>query len=95
MHVVTVYVQPGASQTRLVGLHDGMPKIALQAKPIEGEANKALLAFLSKLLCTPKSTLGISSGHNSRIKRVEMPKECAAQLTALAAASRDPFRVHA
>ena len=29
------------------GLHDGKPKIQLKAPPVDGEANKALIAFLA------------------------------------------------
>jgi hypothetical protein len=27
--VITLYIQPGAKQSRVVGLHDGLPKIAI------------------------------------------------------------------
>lgn len=67
---ITLYCQPGAKQTQLAGLHDGKPKLQLKAPPVDGEANKALIAFLSDLCHVPKSAVTIEMGTSSRIKRV-------------------------
>lgn len=72
MPTVTLYIQPGAKQSRIVGLHDGMPKIAIKARPIDGEANAALIEFLAELTKTQRSTIKLVAGHTSRIKKVEM-----------------------
>lgn len=72
MGKIVVYCQPGAKQTQLAGLHDGKPKIQLKAPPVDGEANKALIAFLSKLCGVPKSAVTIEMGTSGRIKRVEV-----------------------
>jgi len=69
---IVLYCQPGAKQTRLVGLHDGKPKIQLRAPPVDGEANKALITFLAELCSLPKSYISIESGASSRIKRVNV-----------------------
>ncbi len=69
---IVLYCQPGAKQTQLAGTHDGKPKIQLKAPPIDGEANKALIAFLSKLCGRPKSAIAIEMGASGRIKRVEV-----------------------
>lgn len=69
---VVLYCQPGAKQTRLVGLHDGKPKIQLRAPPVEGEANKALIEFLAELCSVPKAHISIDSGASSRTKRVSV-----------------------
>jgi uncharacterized protein (TIGR00251 family) len=71
--VITLYIQPGAKQSRIVGLHDGLPKIAIKARPIDGEANEALIAFLAELGGVPKRSIEILSGQTSRTKRVLMP----------------------
>ncbi len=73
MAILTLYIQPGAHQTRLVGLHNGMLKIQLKAKAIDGEANTALIAFLAERCGIPKSSVQITAGHKSRIKRVSIP----------------------
>lgn len=69
-----LYIQPGASRTRLVGLHDGRPKIAIHAKPVEGAANRELVKFLAELLAVSRSDITIVSGETSRLKRVRMPR---------------------
>lgn len=73
MATLTLYIQPGAHQTRLAGLHNGMPKIQLKAKAIDGQANAALIAFLAELCAIPKTNVQITAGHKSRIKRVSIP----------------------
>jgi uncharacterized protein (TIGR00251 family) len=70
--IITLYIQPGAKQSRLVGLHDGMPKIAIKARPIDGEANEALITFLAELGGVPKRSIEILSGQTSRTKRLQV-----------------------
>jgi len=65
-----VLVQPRAWRTRIVGAHDGRLKIALAAPPVDGEANAALLSFLSERLGLKRSALSIEEGATSRRKRV-------------------------
>jgi uncharacterized protein len=69
---IVLWCQPGARQTRVAGLHDGKPKIQLQAPPVDGEANKALIGFLAEILAVPKSAITIALGASSRTKRVEV-----------------------
>jgi uncharacterized protein (TIGR00251 family) len=69
---IVVYCQPGAKQTRLAGLHDGKPKIQLKAPPVDGAANKALVAFLAERCGVPKSAVTIEQGASGRTKRVEV-----------------------
>ncbi|HEX5805368.1 MAG TPA: DUF167 domain-containing protein [Macromonas sp.] len=72
MGKIVVYCQPGAKQTQLVGLHDGKPKIQLKAPPVDGEANKALIAFLAQRCGVPKSAVTIEMGASGRTKRVQV-----------------------
>jgi uncharacterized protein (TIGR00251 family) len=74
MPTVTLYIQPGAKHSRIVGRHDGMPKIAIKARPIDGEANAALIEFLADLAAVPKASVKLLSGQSSRIKRLEVDK---------------------
>ncbi len=69
---IVVYCQPGARQTQLVGLHDGKPKIQLKAPPVDGAANKALIAFLAETCGVPKSAITIELGASGRTKRVDV-----------------------
>lgn len=47
-------------------------KIRLTAPPVEGEANRAIIDFLSKSLGLKKSAFSIDSGLKSREKRVRV-----------------------
>ncbi len=80
MPVITLYIQPGAKQSRVVGLHDGLPKIAIKARPIDGEANEALITFLAELGGVPKRSIEILSGQTSRTKRLEVDQSVVSAL---------------
>jgi len=69
---VAVRAQPGAKKTAIVGLYGegaaAQLKIAVQAPPIEGRANEALVAFLAKALDLSRSSVELVSGESSRSK---------------------------
>lgn len=66
--LLSVHVQPGAARTELAGMHGGALKLRLTAPPVDGRANKAVIAFLAELLHLPKSAVVIRSGLRSRAK---------------------------
>ena len=68
--LLTLYVQPRASRNELAGVHDNGLKLRLTTPPVDGKANKAVIAFLAKLLKIPKSALVIRSGLQSRTKKL-------------------------
>lgn len=80
MGKIVVYCQPGAKQTQCVGWYDGKPKIQLKAPPVDGAANKALIAFLAERCGVPKSAVTIELGASGRTKRVEVAGLSDAQL---------------
>jgi uncharacterized protein (TIGR00251 family) len=53
-------------------MEDGSLKIRLTAPPVDGAANEALIAYLSKALGVSKSSVEIVSGHTSREKRIRI-----------------------
>lgn len=67
---LAVRVQPRASREEVRVEPGGRIRIALTAPPVEGEANDALKAFLSKKLGLPKRAIGIAGGEKSREKRL-------------------------
>ena len=67
--IVLVYTQPRASKTKIVGIHDGMLKIACCSPPVDGKANKELIAFLSRHLGCRKCDVELLRGHSSRRKQ--------------------------
>ena len=69
---ISLRVQPKASKDRVVGKTENGWKIALTAPPVDGKANQACLAFLSKLLHVPRASIRIVRGETSRQKLVEV-----------------------
>lgn len=65
-----VLVQPRASRTKVVGEHDGRLKIALAAPPVDGEANAALIDFVSDALGVRKASVELLDGATGRRKRL-------------------------
>jgi len=68
-----VRLTPGASADRIDGWDvdaDGRPvlKVRVRARPVEGEANAALLKLLAKTLGVPKSAVALARGGQSRTK---------------------------
>lgn len=69
---IKVKVQPRASRNSIEGAQGGLLKIRLTAPPVEGEANRRLIEFLSEELGIRKSALTIEAGQKSREKRVRV-----------------------
>jgi uncharacterized protein (TIGR00251 family) len=69
---LAVHAQPGAKKTAITGVYGegatAQLKIAVQAPPLEGRANSALIAFLSKTFGLPKNRVELVSGELSRSK---------------------------
>lgn len=63
---------PRAARNALDGVAEGALRVRLAAPPVEGAANKALLAFLADLLDVPKRDLAIASGEHGRRKLVRI-----------------------
>lgn len=65
-----LHIQPGASRTEITGRYGDALKIRVQAPPVDGKANKTLLAFLSKLFGIPASRVQLLKGETGRRKTV-------------------------
>jgi len=65
-----IVVQPRASDNKIIGLHGDALKIKLTAPPVDGAANKMVVAYLSKCLNVPKSRIEIKAGHTGRQKQI-------------------------
>jgi len=70
--LIRVYVQPKASRSRLVGLHDGCLKLAVAAPPVDGKANKQVVKYLAGILDVPVREVTVKSGLQSRRKLVAL-----------------------
>lgn len=69
---LAVRAQPGAKKTAIIGIYGegatAQLKIAVQAPPLEGRANEALIAFLSQKVALPRNAVRLISGELSRSK---------------------------
>lgn len=70
--VLDISVSPNAKRTEVVGLHDGALRVRLAAQPVEGQANAALLRWLSNELGVPLSRVEMLRGDTSRRKQVQV-----------------------
>jgi uncharacterized protein len=70
--VLRVRVQPGAGKEAIVGTHGDALKVQVVAPPESGRANAALLAMLAHNFGVDASSLEITFGANSRLKRVKI-----------------------
>lgn len=74
---LAVKLTPGASADRLDGWDvdaGGRPvlKVRVRARPVEGEANEALVKFLARALGVAKSAVSVQRGGQSRSKILEI-----------------------
>lgn len=67
---LNIRLQPRSSKNQVEGTQGNALKVRLTAPPVEGEANRALIEFLSDLTGLRKSSFTIGSGLKSRDKRV-------------------------
>jgi uncharacterized protein (TIGR00251 family) len=67
-----VRVQPRASRNEVAGELGGALKVRLQAPPVDGAANEALVSFLAHELGVPRKVVRIVSGSTSRSKTIEV-----------------------
>ena len=81
--LLQVRVTPRARRNVIGALEDNVLAVRLVAPPVEGAANKALIAFLAETFGVSRSMVRIESGTHSRRKRVRI-----SSLTAEAIAQR-------
>lgn len=70
--VLTLHIQPGARATRVVGTHAAALKIQINAAPIEGQANAALVKYLGRAFKVPSAQVIVKQGSLGRHKVVEV-----------------------
>ena len=74
---VAVRLTPRAKRNEVTGLSvgaDGRSVLAIRlaAPPVDGAANKALIAFLADVIGLPKSAVTIRSGETARVKMLHL-----------------------
>jgi hypothetical protein len=69
---ISLYIQPGASKTEIIGEHNGCLKIKIKAPPVDGKANAEVIEFLSDKLGIPKRQIEFLTGDKSREKKIRI-----------------------
>ena len=68
--LLRLYIQPNSRTSGITGTHDGRLKIKISSPPRDGEANKEIVSFISKILGVIKSDVEILRGESGRSKDV-------------------------
>ena len=83
--LLDVHVVPNAAKTQPVGLH-GEPgqmalRLRLQAPPVDGKANQALVKWLAGSLHVPQQAVMLARGETSRRKQLRVQASAASHAT--------------
>ncbi len=70
--ILTIKVEPRSSRSGIVGMYGDALKVKLTSAPVEGKANKELVALLAKELGIKKRDIEIVSGETSKNKVVKL-----------------------
>jgi len=70
--VLSVYVQPGAGRTELIGRHGAALKVRVAAPPTGGRANDAVVELVAKVFNVKPPTVAVIGGPTNRQKRVKL-----------------------
>ncbi|MCP9791791.1 DUF167 domain-containing protein [Vulcanococcus limneticus] len=79
---VAIRLQPRSSRDQVLGERDGAIAIKLQAPPVDGEANAALLRFVAQRLGVPPRDVTLVRGATSRSKWIAVQGRSAAEVRA-------------
>jgi uncharacterized protein (TIGR00251 family) len=72
MKIIQVKVKPNARVSTLGVVADGPWLAQLKSPPVDGKANRELVALIARHLACPKSAVSIKSGASGRIKLVKI-----------------------
>lgn len=67
-----VQVQPRARRPRVGGRYGDALRVHVQAPPVDGAANQAVVAALAAALAVPRGAVRVAGGSSSRSKWIEV-----------------------
>ena len=70
--VLELRVQPRASRSEIAGCHGERLRVRLQAPPVDGKANAALVEFVAATFGVPRARVTIEHGLTGRDKRLRI-----------------------
>jgi uncharacterized protein len=65
---IECFVSPRSKKSAIKGLRGGSLAVGLNAPPVDGKANRALIDFISKLLKVPQSRISVFKGEHNKQK---------------------------
>jgi len=69
---IAIKVQPSARKNSITGYSDSVMRVKIAAPPVEGKANKELIAYLSDVLGMRISAINMEKGLTSRNKLISI-----------------------
>lgn len=69
---LAVQIAANAKKTEVVGALEDVLKIRLQAQPIDGKANEALIRWLAQSLGVARSAVTLTHGHTNKRKLLDI-----------------------
>jgi len=69
---LNIRVQAGARREKIIGFAEGLLRVSVQAPPVEGAANRALIRLLARSFHTGPSRIRLVCGKRSKNKTVEL-----------------------
>jgi len=70
--ILTLKVTPRAKRTEVSGFDPDWIRLRIQAPPVDGKANEAIIAFLSESFKIHRRAVEICTGDTSRLKRIKL-----------------------
>ncbi|HEX7373579.1 MAG TPA: DUF167 family protein [Steroidobacteraceae bacterium] len=70
--VLELRVQPRASRSEFAGVHGDRLRLRLNAPPVDGRANAALVEFIASVFDVPRARVVLEQGLTTRDKRVRV-----------------------
>lgn len=67
-----IHVQPRSRRPGIDGVHGDALRVRVQAPPVEGAANEAVVAVLAEALGVPARAVHIAAGQSGRQKLVDV-----------------------
>jgi len=67
---ISVRVYPNAARNEVAGFDGGVFRVKVAAPPVQGKANRELVAFLGEVLGISKNRVSITRGHAARNKLI-------------------------
>lgn len=69
---ISVHTNPGAKKSEVIEVSQGVYKVKVNAKPVDGAANIRLIEILAEHFQVPFGAIRIISGATSREKVIEI-----------------------